>query len=71
MTPKYIFVVKSCVCRIYISFPWQKFEYRDYERDFCEKSIFSKIRVIFVIITFRMSAIPILSIVVLIFPKVQ
>ena len=24
MTPKYIFVAKSCICRIYISFPWGK-----------------------------------------------
>ena len=24
MTPKYIFVSKSCICRIYISFPWGK-----------------------------------------------
>ena len=23
MTPKYIFVSKSCICRIYISFPWR------------------------------------------------
>ena len=22
MTSKYIFVYKSCICRIYISFPW-------------------------------------------------